>query len=221
MILFRFLSVCIGYACGLFLFGYFIGKAHHVDIRKKGSGNVGTTNTLRILGVRSGAVTLVLDCMKAVIAALIVTLVFFQVAGLDAQDLKLLRLYAAFGAVLGHMFPVYFRFKGGKGIATGMGFLIIAEPRILVVAVLIFVVLVAITRYVSLGSVMAAISLPVQGIIYYCCGFFQYGGSRNLEAFVLVSIAGCLAVILHHSNIGRLLHGNENKFTFHPKTENQ
>lgn len=216
MIGYRIASLLIGYGCGLVFCGYILGRIKHVNIREEGSGNIGTTNTLRLLGVGPGGITLLLDCLKAVFAALIVQLIF-SAAGVGPETLKILRMYAAFGAVMGHMFPVYFRFRGGKGIATGMGFLIVAEPRILVIALALFLIAVILTRYVSLGSILAAISLPVQAVIYYAFGLFRYGTPGNLEALILISIVGILAVVLHHANIGRLLHGTERKFSFHPK----
>jgi glycerol-3-phosphate acyltransferase PlsY len=214
----RLISLLIGYGCGLILWGYLTGRLHHIDIRTRGSGNVGTTNTFRVMGLRAGILTLIVDCMKAVLAALVVTLIFSHYSWVIGPDLKILRLYAAFGAVLGHMYPCYFRFRGGKGIATGLGFLIVVEPSMLIVAAAVFVILVAWKRYISLGSIFAALSLPVQAVIYFLCGWFHYGKTGNIEALILISIVGIMAIIKHRSNIGRLLKGNENKFTFHPKT---
>ncbi|MDD6578006.1 MAG: glycerol-3-phosphate 1-O-acyltransferase PlsY [Lachnospiraceae bacterium] len=218
MICARLISLLIGYVCGLILWGYLTGRLHHIDIRTKGSGNVGTTNTLRVMGLRAGVLTLIVDCMKAVLAAILVSLIFSHFSWISGTDLRILRLYAAFGAVLGHMYPCYFRFKGGKGIATGLGFLIVVEPRMLIVAGGVFILLVAISRFISFGSIIAALSLPIQALIFYAMGWFHYGSRGNIEAAVLTSIVGIMAIIKHRSNIGRLIKGNENKFTFHPKT---
>lgn len=217
MIIYRILAALIGYAFGNITVGLLIGKAMHVDIRKEGSGNIGTTNTLRLLGVRAGAVTLACDCLKAVAAALVAWLVFSHVPGCPAEFLPMIRLYAAFGTVIGHDFPIALRFRGGKGIATGMGFLLVADPKILVVALSAFIIIVALTRYVSLGSIVAAVSLPVQAVIYCVLGRTGYG-TYAVESTVVISLVGCLAVALHHANIGRLLRHQERKFSFHPKT---
>ena len=114
----RIVCLLIGYGFGLFQTGYFYGKRNGIDIRKHGSGNAGTTNALRTMGKKAGAITLLGDCMKAVLAILLVTLIFQKG---HPEEIMLLKLYAGAGCVLGHNFPFYMNFKGGKGIAASVG----------------------------------------------------------------------------------------------------
>ena len=123
--LYRIISLLIGYACGLCLGGGIMGRVRGVDLTKHGSGNVGTTNTIRVLGLPSGIVTFLIDVFKSVIAALLVWLIY---RNLTPDHVRLLMVYGAFGAVLGHDFPFYKKFKGGKGIATSFGLLIACFP---------------------------------------------------------------------------------------------
>lgn len=114
----RLLCLLIGYVCGLFQTSYIYGRMHHMDIREHGSGNAGTTNALRTLGKKAGALTLLGDCLKCVISVLIVRAVFGES---QKEILPLLSLYAAAGCILGHNFPFYLKFRGGKGIAASVG----------------------------------------------------------------------------------------------------
>ena len=118
----RVVSLLIGYIFGMFVSGFFLGKSKHVDLREKGSGNVGTTNTARVRGLKYGAITLLCDCLKPVLASLVVWLIFGRAY---AGHIRLLILYASFGAVLGHDFPAFMKFKGGKGVATSVGLILL------------------------------------------------------------------------------------------------
>lgn len=123
----RILCVLIGYICGLFQTSYLYGKAQGIDIRNYGSGNAGTTNALRTLGAKAGAITLLGDCFKCVIAVVIVHLIFGKS---HPEMIRLLGLYAAAGTILGHNFPFYLNFKGGKGIAATAGLLLSFDLRL-------------------------------------------------------------------------------------------
>ena len=114
----RLICIVIGYACGLFQTAYILGKIYHIDIRKQGSGNLGSTNVLRTLGKKAGALNLLCDCLKCIAAILIVRAIFGNSYG---DILPLLSLYAATGCILGHNFPFYLNFKGGKGVAASVG----------------------------------------------------------------------------------------------------
>lgn len=199
---------------GTILSGYLVGKSKNVDIRKEGSGNVGTTNTMRILGIKAGVFTLLCDCLKPIVA---VGIVWLLLRDAYPKQIGLLQLYAAFGAILGHDFPVFMKFKGGKGIATSFGMLIAIFPVCLPLCVIAFAVSVAATRYVSLGSIMAAVVFAVEMPILGYLGYLPFSGTDLLEAEILGLIAAVLAIWLHRSNIVRLLHGNENKLTFSRK----
>ena len=122
----RLVCLLIGYIFGLFQTGYFYGKTQGVDIRKMGSGNAGSTNALRTMGIKAGMITLLGDCFKCVIAVLVVRGIYGQS---HADILPLLSLYTGFGAVLGHNFPFYLKFKGGKGIAVTAGMILSTETQ--------------------------------------------------------------------------------------------
>ena len=216
MIAARVISLLIGYIFGMFLSGFFIGKSKDVDIRTQGSGNVGTTNTMRILGIRIGAITLLLDSMKCILALFVVWALFRT---RQPEHLRLLMLYGALGAILGHDFPVFMKFKGGKGIATSFGMLIVLYPQFLPICVLLFALAVGLTRFVSLGSILAAAAVIVQVIVFGQMGLLQYPSGDLPEAQIITVGIGLLAIYLHKSNIKRLLAGNENKLSFKSKRD--
>lgn len=210
----RIISLLIGYACGLCLGGEIMGKVRGVDLTKHGSGNVGTTNTIRVLGLPSGVITFLIDVFKSVLAALITWLVFRRG---NPDAVRLLMVYGAFGAVLGHDFPVYKKFKGGKGIATSFGLLIACFPLTIPVCAAAFVLAVSISRYISLGSILACAAFALQVLIFAPSGLLPYKGTDLYEAVIISCLVGLIGIVRHHANIGRLLHGTENKFTFKPK----
>lgn len=209
MILGRIVSTLIGYICGLFLSGYLYGKTQKVDVREMGSGNVGTTNTLRNLGWKAGAVTLIGDVGKVLVAMLLVYLIFHKQ---NSDMVHLLEMYAGFGAVIGHDFPIYMKFKGGKGIAsTGgvvLGFCPIAAP----ISLGLFILTILITRYVSLGSILALLSLFIQVIILGEIGYFNVPKENLIEVYIVFLVIVIIGIIKHRENIKRLLNGTENKF---------
>ena len=207
----RIISLVIGYVCGLFLTGYFVGKSSGVDLTEHGSGNVGTTNTLRILGVPKGALTLLGDFLKGAVPAAIVYALFFRS---QPDGVRLLMTYACFGAVLGHDFPIYMLRHGGKGIATSAAMVAICFPRALPLLLITFIVIVFFTRYVSLGSITIAILFGAQVVIFAILGDLSYFNRYLWEAVLIAVITSALAVFKHRSNIKRLLSGTENKFSF-------
>ncbi|MQN00562.1 MAG: glycerol-3-phosphate 1-O-acyltransferase [Lachnospiraceae bacterium] len=210
----KFLAFLLGYAFGNVPSGYLMGKAEHVDITKQGSGNIGTTNTLRVLGNLQGALCLLFDCMKGVVPALIMGAV---ASHFEPESKAVIMFFAALGAVIGHDFPATMHFKGGKGIATSLGLFIIAYPIIIPFQVAVFVITVAITRFVSLGSILCAISFPFMAMAAILTGHTAFTMQEAPLIIVLSFGVGALAVWRHHSNIGRLITGNENKFSFHHK----
>ena len=214
MIIGRIIALIIGYCFGLILTGYFLGKSKDVDLTKVGSGNVGTTNTLRNLGVPAGAITLLCDCLKTVVAVFVVWLIY----SFKFDDPSIFMVYAGLGAVLGHDFPFYMHFKGGKGIASTLGFIIALFPMALPICAIIFLVVVFLTRFVSLGSILGVTAFAVQILVFAHFGLLSFTGSQLIEVQVICCGISILAIALHHANIGRLLKGNENKFSFHPET---
>ena len=210
----RVVSLLIGYIFGMFVSGFFLGKSKHVDLREKGSGNVGTTNTARVLGLKYGAITLLCDCLKPVLASLVVWLIFGRAY---AGHIRLLILYASFGAVLGHDFPAFMKFKGGKGVATSVGLILLCFPQAFPICAVLFFSAVGITRYVSLGSFLAAVGFGAQAIVMGYLGWLSYPAGNVGEAVVIAEIISVLVIILHRSNIARLKNGTENKFSLHKK----
>lgn len=209
----RVICLVIGYLFGLFQTGYIYGKIHHFDIRKHGSGNAGTTNALRTMGVKAGAITLVGDCFKCVFAVLLVRAVFAA----KADMLPLLSMYAAFGAVLGHNYPFYMNFKGGKGIAVTAGIIIVTDLRLTAVCLLAFILIVVLTRYVSLGSLVVSVMFLVGLIIKGQMGLFGMSRAYLLEMYGIGVLFVISAFVRHRANIGRLLNGTENKISFGKK----
>lgn len=209
----RVICLVIGYLFGLFQTGYIYGKIHHFDIRKHGSGNAGTTNALRTMGVKAGAITLVGDCFKCVFAVLLVRAVFAA----KADMLPLLSVYAAFGAVLGHNYPFYMNFKGGKGIAVTAGIIIVTDLRLTAVCLLAFILIVVLTRYVSLGSLVVSVMFLVGLIIKGQMGLFGMSHAYLLEMYGIGVLFVISAFVRHRANIGRLLNGTENKISFGKK----
>lgn len=208
MIVARIVALIVGYFLGIFQTGYFYGKKHGIDIRTQGSGNAGTTNTLRVLGWKAGAITFLGDLLKAILAVVIVHFLF---RGSYPDSVKLLELYAGFGAVLGHNFPFYLKFKGGKGIACTAGMIVAVCPMTAPICLVLFVGAVAITRYVSLGSILVLIAYLVQVIVFGQMGWIAVDASHLIEFYIISACFTVMGLWRHRANIGRLLQGTENK----------
>ncbi len=207
----RIICLIIGYIFGLFQSGYIYGKFHHIDIRKEGSGNAGTTNALRTLGWKAGLFTFLGDSFKCIFAVIAVHLIF----GKTQQDiLPLLAMYAGMGAVLGHNYPFYMRFKGGKGIAATAGLIASTLPVPLGLAcLLIFIAIVAFTKYVSVGSLAVVTVYLIEVILYGQRGGFGVSQRIAAEMYIIAFILLVSAVYKHRENIKRLLNGTENKLS--------
>jgi glycerol-3-phosphate acyltransferase PlsY len=191
------------YLLGSIPTGYLLVRLfRHRDIRSMGSGNIGATNVLRSGGKDLGAATFLLDVLKGCAAVWLgewAAAHFFLWA--DPRDIEAL---AALCAVLGHMFPVWLRFRGGKGVATGFGVFLVAAPLAALSAIAVFGVILALTRYVSLASILASASFPVFA--------WLLAEGRCPPFFFAVQIAVALLIILkHHQNIRRLLAGTESR----------
>lgn len=194
------LCLCIGYLFGCIQSGYIYGRCHGIDIRDYGSGNAGTTNVLRTLGKKAGYITYAGDAIKGVAAIMLVRYVIFADSGID---MSLLTMYTGFGVVLGHNYPFYLKFKGGKGIAVTSGVMLALDLRIGLVGIIGFLILFFTTRYVSVGSLFMSLAFPV-------CVLILYPGQWHLFGVSLVFWA--MAWIRHRTNIQRLINGNENRF---------
>lgn len=205
----RLICVIIGYAFGLLQTGYIYGKIHHMDIRDYGSGNAGTTNALRTLGWKAGLVTFLGDAFKCIFAVIAVKLLFRDTYG---DILPVLAMYAGMGAVLGHNYPFYLKFKGGKGIAATAGLLASTLNLWLVLLCLaVFVGTVAATRYVSLGSLFVVILYLAEVVVYGQTGGFGVGAPYVYEMYGVAAFLMLSAFYKHRENIKRLLSGTENK----------
>lgn len=208
MIIARIIALAIGYVFGLFQTGYIYGKSKGIDIRKEGSGNAGTTNSLRVLGWKAGAITFLGDLFKAIFAVLLVKLIF---KNSYPDFVKVLELYAGFGTVLGHNFPFYLQFKGGKGIACTSGMILAVLPISAPVSLVLFIGAVAITRYVSLGSILVVCSYLIQVIIFGQLGYLHLAGGALVEFYIVSACFTGMALWKHKENIKRLVNGTENK----------
>ena len=203
----RILLLIIGYFIGNIETGYIFGKIHKMDIRNYGSGNAGATNTLRVLGAKAGLVVFLGDFCKSLIPCLVVRFIFRDNVSLS----YIYMLYIGLGVVLGHNFPFYLGFKGGKGVASTAGIILALDIRIAVVCLIVFIITVAITRYVSLGSIFVMIILI--GMSHFLVKF-SYGfgdGTSPMEFRLLTAAVGLLSIFMHRANIKRLLGGTENK----------
>ena len=205
----RVVCLLIGYVFGLFQTAFFLGKAKGIDIRQHGSGNSGTTNTLRVLGTKAGLIVFLGDCLKAIIAVCLVRFLFSE----TYPDLEyLLCLYTGAGVILGHNYPFYMNFKGGKGIAATAGMVIAFHPYFTIVGVIVFFVPFFITHYVSLGSLLVYAGFMIQMVICGQTGFFE-GMSRAhlIEMYAITAFLAIMAYVKHWANIKRLLSGTERK----------
>ena len=203
----RILLLIIGYFIGNIETGYIFGKIHKMDIRNYGSGNAGATNTLRVLGAKAGLVVFLGDFCKSLIPCLVVRFIFRDNVSLS----YIYMLYIGLGVVLGHNFPFYLGFKGGKGVASTAGIIMALDIRIAVVCLIVFIITVAITRYVSLGSIFVMIILI--GMSHFLVKFsYRFGeGASPMEFRLLTAAVGLLSIFMHRANIKRLLGGTENK----------
>lgn len=217
MVWYRLISLLIGYAFGLFQTGYIYGKLRKVDIRKHGSGNAGTTNTLRTFGLKGGLVTLLGDVLKAMLSLFVVWIFFHTIVGED--KILLLMGYAGLGTVIGHNFPFYLKFKGGKGIACTGGFIMAFFWPAAIAPLAIFICTVIFTRYVSLGSLIGVTALFIQVVIFGQLGYLPVNKEYLLEIYVLIFMFAALAFFSHRQNVKRLFNRTENKLVFKKKGE--
>ena len=205
----RIICLLIGYVFGLFQTAYLYGKLHGIDIRQHGSGNAGTTNTLRVLGTKAGLIVLAGDCLKCMAAIWVIRLIF---GGSHPDTIYLLSLYAAAGAILGHNYPFYMGFKGGKGIAATAGLILAFHPYFIVMGVVIFFGIFFTTHYVSLGSLLVYLGLIIEMVVCGQMGLFA--GMSQAQLYEMYGLTFALAVLAywkHRENIVRLIHGNERK----------
>ena len=198
----------IAYCIGSINFSVIFSKKFAgFDVREKGSGNAGATNMLRSVGVKGAVLTLIGDCLKGVIAILVAVIV-----GKIAKnaDKALLVQLAGIAVVLGHTFPIFFNFKGGKGVATALGVVLVTNWQIGLICLVFALVLMALSRMVSLGSVGACVLFPVL-VLFIKSNYIVTEGSSYLIYSIILAV---IVAFNHRSNIKRLLTGTENKISF-------
>lgn len=193
--MFKFIiCIAIAYLLGNISGGMIFGKLlFNKDIRDYGSKNAGTTNALRVFGIKAGALTFIVDVLKSLLACFI---------GMKLLGLSGILLAGIF-VVIGHNWPIFLNFKGGKGIASSFGFIMFLDYKIAIVAIIIFIIIIILTKYISLGSMLTTtLVLPISYI------FFGY---RNIYVLLTFLFLASLSIFRHNSNIIRLINGNENK----------
>ena len=204
MLLFQAILLCLlaGYILGGISGGHLAGKLYKTDVREHGSGNLGATNVLRTLGIKAAIITFAVDVLKVIIPVLIVRYLLFPQYAPYSYENQLLVLYIAFGAVIGHNFPMTLNFHGGKGVACLAATILMFDWRMALPELLIFILIVAITKYVSLGSIIVS-------LVFFAWIFFVHDATLHMA---LISAAFPVSVIImHRSNIVRLVKGTENK----------
>ena len=206
----RLISVAIGYLFGLFQTSYIYGRIKGMDIREHGSGNAGATNALRTLGWKAGLITFLGDCFKCVFAVLLVRFLFDRFYPNENISV-LVGMYAALGVILGHNFPCYLKFHGGKGISATAGLFLSLDPILTLVALVLFAGTVAVTRYVSLGSILVSLWLPVGVAIYGALGKWGLAQGHLYEMYAIAVFLCAMALFRHRKNIRGLLAGTERK----------
>ena len=212
----RIVCLIIGYVFGLFQTAYIYGKMHGIDIRNYGSGNAGTTNTLRTLGTKAGIIVLFGDIMKCILAVVTANMLF----GESRPDIiYLLKIYAAAGAILGHNFPFYLKFKGGKGIAATAGMILSFHPYLIPMGVILFFGIFFTTHYVSLGSLTVYAGFMIELVILGQMGVFGMSQATLIEMYIVAGLLTVMAYYKHKDNIKRLLSGTERKTYLTHKNE--
>ena len=204
----RVVCLLIGYVFGLFQTAYIYGRLHGIDIRNFGSGNAGTTNTLRVFGTKAGLLVLLGDIMKCILAV-VITAVIFDSSHPDM--VYLLKMYTAAGAIIGHNFPFYLKFKGGKGIAATAGLILSFHPYLIPMGIVLFFGAFFITHYVSLGSLLVYAGFMIELVILGQMGIFGMTQALLIEMYVIAGFLTVMAYWKHRENIKRLLSGSERK----------
>ena len=200
------LAASFSYFIGSIPAGYLVGRFLGVDIRREGSGNIGATNVLRVLGKRYGYAVFLFDFSKGVAAVLLSILLVHRLRPASDAD-ELIAIIAGILCVIGHSYPVWLGFKGGKGVATSAGVVFGLMPMVAVIALLVWLLVFQLTKYVSVASIAAAFALPVTA--------FVITRLQQTNSLALVYFSACLTVVIvwrHRSNLARLREGTEQSF---------
>ncbi len=204
------LIILLAYLLGSIPFGLIVARLFGVtDIRLVGSGNIGATNVMRMTGVFPGILVTVMDIGKGTLAVMLAG----SFGGYLLGELEYLKLAAGLFAILGHIFPIFLKFKGGKGINTALGVFITLLTLPTLIGIILFILSVVITKFVSLGSILGSLSLPITVFIFKMLNPGQY----HTVYLPVTIIFAVLAVFTHRANIKRLINGTENRFSLHSK----
>lgn len=220
--MFRLICLVVGYAFGLIQSAFIYGKLHGVDIRTVGSGNAGSTNALRAFGTKAGFTVLFFDALKTIAAILVLR---FTLGYFYPGDIALIILWTTVGVILGHNFPFYLNFKGGKGMAATLGMiisLIALQPMYFITMFTLFVLIFVTTHYVSLGSILAYVLFFAETIIFGQLGMLgeNLSNATLIELDCLAFFLMSLAIFQHRANVVRLFKGCESK-TYLSKTKRE
>ena len=205
----------VGYLFGCIQTGYIVGRVNKIDIRDYGSGNSGTTNTLRTLGKTAAIITFLGDAAKGLVAVNLARYVIMPAFGVEGE--AYLWLLTGFAVVLGHNFPFYLGFKGGKGIACTTGVILAFHWQMAPLCIGLFIVVVLLTQYVSLGSILLVSVFFIELLLFGQTGHLPVADTYLPEIYVLGGIFTLMAIWRHRANIKRLLSGTENKLNLFKK----
>ncbi len=209
-----FACVVIGYCFGLFQTAYLYSHARNIDIKKEGSGNAGTTNMFRVMGLKAGLVTFLGDIAKLVAAVFLTRFIFLTVFSLPI-DLSALTLYTGTGVVLGHNFPCYLKFKGGKGVATSAAIVFCTwDWKYILIGAVVFFAVALLTKYISLSSMMMMISFAIASVVFNCLGITKVAQPWRIDCMIIACFLAALCIFQHRANIGRIIKGTESRFSF-------
>ena len=199
----RLICLLIGYAFGCIQSAYIVGRlVKKIDVREHGSGNAGMTNVIRVVGRRAGLIVFICDVLKAIAAFVLCVLIFNREGDLYAEGFSILPgLYAGLGVLLGHNFPFFLKFKGGKGIASSLGLMLVIDWRAALAVYVLGFFTIAVSRYISLGSLLMVLAFPL----------LLFGLSHRPETLIVSLAMAAMAIYLHRGNIQRLLNGTERK----------
>ncbi len=209
--MYRLFCLLIGYAFGMIQSAFIVGRVNGIDIRKHGSNSAGSTNVNRVLGSKSALIVFAADIFKAVAACVVCTLIFSGSSSFTSGANGYMPvLYSGIGVLLGHNFPFYLGFKGGKGVASTVGLLFCFDWRIAVICYVVTILVIYAFRYVSLGSLVLSAMIPILGLIF----------AYSFEVLLLTIFMALLSYFQHRKNIVKLIKRTESKFSFKKSVKN-
>ncbi|MBQ9935862.1 MAG: glycerol-3-phosphate 1-O-acyltransferase PlsY [Lachnospiraceae bacterium] len=222
-IIYRILCLLGGYCFGMIQTSYIYGRMNGIDIREHGSGNAGTTNALRVLGKKAGIIVFFGDLLKAVLATVIARLIFNNIC---PENVYMYIAYTGLGVVLGHNFPFYLKFRGGKGIAATGGVIVgFLDPIMILSAAIVFFGLCILTKYVSMASICLVTMFFVEYTVFALKGNYSFvmdnpdSKAAMIESIIIVGFMTVMAIYRHKANIIRLINHEENKLFSGKKKE--